>query len=384
MSFDFSQVVNRRNNNSDKWTTYGIDTLPMWIADMDFKVPQAVQEGLERLAESGIYGYGKSRPERLLDAIIYRMKKLYGWEVERESILFLPSLVTGINIAGNMIKRDNQEASYITTTPIYPPFLAMANHFDLKLIQAPLAHEERHGVLHYYLDAALISSRVEKETELFLLCQPHNPTGRIFTKEELKGLESIASAHDLIVISDEIHGELTLAGNENLPYALLSSQTRQHTITLFSASKTFNLAGLGGGFAIIENPQLRKRYQAAMMGLVPRINVVTAKATELAFDYGDEWLFALKEYLTANRDYLIEAFKEMEGLKWSEPEATYLMWLDFRETSLGEEAHSILLKNHLALSDGVAFGAEKGFVRLNFAAPRVRLQEAVEIIKALL
>ncbi len=381
MTFDFDEVINRRNNNSDKWTTFDIGTLPMWIADMDFKSPKEVQEGLMRLSENGVYGYGKARPARLLDSISYRMKKIYGWEFSSDAIVLLPSLKTGLNVAANMVKMGNPEANYLTTTPIYPPFLAIGENVGIERRDVPLTREDR-GTheMRFTLEEGAIRSALDENSALFMLCDPHNPSGRVFTEEEQKRLERVAIDRDLIVISDEIHGELLLEGNEHRPYALLSQATREHTITLYSASKTFNIPGLGGGFAIIENEALRERFISAMMGFVPRMNIYAMKATELAFDYGDEWLNALRHYLTANRDYVVEELSKIEGLRFTIPEATYLMWLDFNGTQLGVDAYKILLKNKIALNNGATFGENSGYVRLNFATPRSTLMEGISRI----
>lgn len=384
--YNFDEIVNRRNNNSDKWTAYAEDVLPMWIADMDFKAPDEVINGLIQISKNGVYGYGKARPTRLLDALTYRLKKLYGWRVAPESIVLLPSLVAGFNIAANLAKRRNSEANYLFHTPAYPPFFAVSENVELPRVEVPLKEELRgENELYYTIDFDLMEEKVDQNSEIFMLCNPHNPSGRMFTQEELAEFERFAVKHDLLVLADEIHAELNLSGNEHIPYALVSDAAREHTITLISASKTFNLPGLGGGFAIIENRALRKEYEEAMLGFVSRMNVYAIKGAELAFDYGDEWLSKVKSYLKANLDYAIERLSIIPGLKFTNPEATFLLWLDFGETSLGEKAHELLLnEGKLALNNGVAFGRSGRYVRLNFATPRVLLEEGLRRIEATL
>lgn len=377
--YDFDEVVNRRNNNSDKWTAYSKEVLPMWIADMDFQAADEIIEGLTAMSQKGVYGYGKARPDRLLEAVIYRLQRLYGWTVSKESIVLLPSLVTGFNVAANVALRRNQNANYLFHTPAYPPFFAIENNIGMKGIGVPLKETVDGHRLHYDIDFDLMESMVTADSEILMLCNPQNPSGRIFTKEELLAIEAFASKHSLIVLSDEIHAELNW-DRPHIPYATLSEDAKNRAITLISASKTFNLPGLSGGFAIIENAELRQEYEKAMMGFVPRMNVYAIKGSELAFDYGDDWLAQLKPYLIANRDYLVDELSKIEGLKFVKPEATFLLWLDFGGTALGADAYKQLLKAGLALNNGSAFGVSGNYVRLNFGAPRVYLEKAIKLI----
>lgn len=382
-SFNFDELHNRRNNNSEKWTRYSDEVLPLWIADMDFKTAPEVIEGLVKVSQNGIFGYSKDRPKRVIDAIIYRMQKLYGWQVEEEAIVLLPGLVTGFNIAGNLIKKQNSEANYIAMTPVYPPFLQMANHQGIACKEVPLKKEINGHIMHYSLDEEALRSSIDEKTKLLMLCHPHNPVGHIFTEKELKAIEKIASLHNLMVVSDEIHAELLLEDKPLYPYALMSKAARNHTVTLFAPSKTFNIPGLAGGFAIIENPKLRQAYCEAMQGLVPDPNIYGLKGIELAFDYGDKWLVAVLSYLKENRDYLARELEKIKGLRFTIPEATFLMWLDFSDTKLQDHAYEILLENNLALNDGRLFGASGSFARLNFATPRLRLKRAVTMLHEL-
>lgn len=381
--YDFDEIINRRNNNSDKWTAYGKDVLPMWIADMDFQVADEIVEGLTAMSQKGIYGYGKARPERLLEAIIYRLQRLYGWTISKESIVPLPSLVTGFNVAANLALRRNNNANYLFHSPAYPPFFSIEAQVGAKGIAIPLKESVNGNIIRYDIDFDLMEELVTEDSEIFMLCNPQNPSGRIFTKEELLAIEKFALKHNLIVLSDEIHAELNWDG-EHIPYAMLSEKAKNHAITLISASKTFNLPGLSGGFAIIENPELRREYEKAMLGFIPRMNIYAIKGAELAYDYGDEWLSQLKPYLIANRDYIVSELSKIEGLKLVNPEATFLLWLDFGDTPLGKNAHKALLDAGLALNDGSTFGVEGNYVRLNFGAPRVYLEKAVKLINTAL
>lgn len=378
--YDFDEIINRRNNNSDKWCAYSKDVLPMWIADMDFLAADEIVEGLVAMSQKGLYGYGKARPDRLLDAIIYRLQKLYGWTIAKDSIVMLPSLVTGFNVAANLVLRRNPNANYLFHTPAYPPFFAIEEHVGTQKIAVPLKEVVEGNKIRYELDFEAMESLVTPDSEILMLCNPQNPSGRVFTKEELLEIEKFAIKHNLIVLADEIHAELSW-DRAHIPYATLSEKAKAHAITLISASKTFNLPGLSGGFAIIENAELRAEYQKAMMGFVPRMNVYAIKGAELAFDYGDEWLSQLKPYLIANRDHVVAELSSIEGLKMVVPEATFLLWLDFSDTKHGDQAHKKLLEAGLALNDGKTFGVSSHYVRLNFGTSRALLDKAIAIIK---
>lgn len=378
--YDFDQIINRRNNNSDKWTAYSKEILPMWIADMDFVAADEIIEGLVAMSQKGVYGYGKVRPERLLEAIVYRLQRLYGWTIAKESIVMLPSLVTGFNIAANMVYRRNPNAHYLYHTPAYPPFISIEQNVGTKGIGVPLKEIVEGHIIRYEIDFALMEEMITPETEILMLCNPQNPSGRVFTKEELLEIERFVIKHDLLVLSDEIHAELVWEG-EHIPYATISEDAKNRTITLISASKTFNLPGLSGGFAIIENEALRDEYHKAMIGLVPRMNVYAIKGAELAFDYGDEWLSQLKEYLIANRDHAVAELSKIEGLRLVVPEATFLLWLDFSNTAHKDEAYKRLLEAGVALNDGKTFGVGGHYVRLNFGTSREILDKAISIIQ---
>lgn len=223
--YDFDQIINRRNNNSDKWTAYSKEILPMWIADMDFVAADEIIEGLVAMSQKGVYGYGKVRPERLLEAIVYRLQRLYGWTIAKESIVMLPSLVTGFNIAANMVYRRNPNAHYLYHTPAYPPFISIEQNVGTKGIGVPLKEVVEGHIIRYEIDFALMEEMITPETEILMLCNPQNPSGRVFTKEELLEIERFVIKHDLLVLSDEIHAELVWEG-EHIPYATISEDAK--------------------------------------------------------------------------------------------------------------------------------------------------------------
>lgn len=383
-SFDFDQIIERSTSDSDKWRFYGKNVLPLWVADMDFKTPQAIIDGLKTIIDHGIFGYGESRPQAVLTSIKNYMLKRYQWEIKDSDIILLPNLLSGLNIAARAIGEIGD--GVLTTTPIYPPFLSAPINQHKTLQHCPLKQTTKGRFIHFEMDFQKIEKASNAKTKLFMLCHPHNPSGRIFSPTELSQLADLAQKNNWVVLSDEIHAELLLEGHHQ-PYALISEATRQHSITLFSSNKTYNIAGLGASFAIIENPIIRSKFEKAMTGIVTRPNIFAMKAMQIAFSDPscDKWLQALKIYLKANRDYLISELASHPGIKISIPEATFLMWLDFNATKIANNPYQILLNNGLALNDGESFGENgKGCVRINFACPRERLAKAIHIIKSTL
>ncbi|HEX2981361.1 MAG TPA: PatB family C-S lyase, partial [Anaerolineaceae bacterium] len=305
-----------------------------------------------------------------------RMETLYHWQISEKDVLVFPGVVTGLNWACHAIGQPGD--AVVVQTPIYPPFLeaplnAKRERIDVDLIQTLDGS--------YTIDFERFEAAITERTRLFLLCNPHNPSGRVFTKTELERLAEICQRHDLIICSDEIHGDLIYSGRRHLPIASLSPEIAARTITLFAPSKTFNLAGLGCSFAIVTNPDLRARLNAAREGLVGWVNVLGATAAQAAYREGGEWLSMLLAYLEGNRDALVKTVNEcLPGVCVSAPEGTYLAWLDCREAGLGDHpARFFAEKARVGLNEGVDFGSGgAGFVRLNFGCPRATLDKALE------
>lgn len=394
MRFNFDQIIDRSQDDSDKWQAYEKDVLPMWIADMDFKAPVGIISALERAVTHGIFGYGQGRPPEVLAAIQARMQQKYNWQIDAESIVFLPGLVCGMNVCARALGLDEKGdaiaelGSILTTTPVYPPFLSTPKNQGFEGLVAPMTSQPdslNSSVIHFSMDFDALENAAQPDTKAFMLCQPHNPSGRIFTSAELLRLQAIATRNEWVVISDEIHAELTLDQNQHVPYATLNDQAKNHTITLFAPSKTFNIAGLGASFAVIENAALRNRFKRAMQGLIPAPNYLAMAAMKAAFTECDDWLIALNQYLTENRDYAIAELSKIQGLKMTKPEASFLLWLDFRATKIGENPFQALLDHKIALNNGIMFGeAGRGFARLNFGCPRATLEAGIQRIKAAL
>lgn len=363
----FDTPIDRRGSDSFKWGKYaGRDILPLWVADMDFAAPPAVLAALHRRIEHGVFGYGGPWPS-LTESVLAHLQGEYGWSIEPEWLVWLPGLVTGLNVACRAV-----DGEVLTATPIYPPFLSAPHFSGRKLNRVDLALDNN----RWQWDMAAVQQATTAATRLFLFCHPHNPVGRCWSRDELLALADYAERNDLVVCSDEIHCGLILdADKRHIPFASLSPAAAQRSITLLAPSKTFNIPGLGCAFAVIPNPALRRRFEQAMHGIVPHVNVLGLAACEAAFRHGGDWHRELIAYLRGNRDRVAATMDSLPGVRMAPVEATYLAWIDVRDLRLAKpaahfEAHGI------GLSDGADFGAP-GWLRLNFGCPRATLDEAL-------
>lgn len=367
----FDQIIDRQDSDSIKWGRYaGRDVLPLWVADMDFAAPPPVIAALHRRLDHGVFGYGQAQPS-LLAAVVDHVASEYGWTIDPRWIVWLPGLVTGLNVTCRAVAGD-----VITATPIYPPFLSAPRHAGKGLAQADLIRTEE----GWRWDWPAMERAITPDTRLFLLCHPHNPVGRCWTDEELGEIADFCCRHDLIVCSDEIHCGLILdAHRRHRPMALAAPDVAPRSITLMAPSKTFNIPGLGCAFAVIPEAGLRKNFLRAMEGIVPHVNVLGLTATEAAYRECGAWHRELVAYLAANRDRVEAVVQGLPGLAMGHVEATYLAWIDARglATERGIANPAAHFEAHgLGLSDGKDFGAP-GWVRLNFGCPRAILEEAL-------
>lgn len=371
MSFDFDAPIDRRASDSTKWRRYaGRDVLPLWVADMDFAAPPAVTEALHRRVDHGVFGY-TDPPASTVEAVCEALRRDHGWSIEPDWLVWLPGIVSGLNIACRATCRPGE--GVFSATPVYPPFLSAPRYSGCSLATAPLLREGQ----RWLWDWEATEAAIRPETRLFLLCHPHNPVGRAFGREELVRVAELCERHDLVLCSDEIHCGLVLEpGVTHIPTASLAPEVARRTITLMAPSKTYNIPGLGCAFAVISDPGLRRRYGEAMRGIVPHVNTLGYAATEAAYRDGGPWLAALKDYLRGNRDRVLQAVAALAGLATTPVEATYLAWIDARATGL--EAPQRFFEDHgVGLSDGRDFGAP-GFVRLNFGCRRATLEAALD------
>lgn len=373
-SFPLLEITpDRASGNSLKWGRYRHqDILPMWVADMDFMSPKPVVDALRSLTHKGNFGYGEE-PQALRAVIATYLKTHFDLVIDPDWIIHLPGLVPGLNIACRMLEPGS---AVVTHTPVYPPFLSAPANQNRALIQVPMRRDDA----HWQLDFAALEKSLTPNTRLLLLCNPHNPTGRVFTREELETLAGIARRHDLLVCSDEIHCDLILEPcARHLPFVALDDDTRRRTITLMAPSKTFNLPGLGYSFALIPNPALRRRFVKAMNGIVPHPCLPGFVAAEAAYREGWPWLDQLQRYLRRNRDLAYARLSQLPELEVTCPEATYLMWIQAR--TLSEQPPCMWFEAAgVGLSDGTPFGDPLS-VRLNFACARALLEQALERIE---
>ncbi|MEJ5357591.1 MAG: PatB family C-S lyase [Desulfobacterales bacterium] len=370
--FDFDAVIDRRGTASEKWERYaGRDILPMWVADMDFRSPPVVIAALQRRLDHGVFGY-TAPPAGLVEAIRAHLAATYGWEVGPEWIVFLPGLGTGLNVVCRAVGEDHDDV--LTLVPIYPPFLAAPRFARRGLVAVRLAESQG----RWEIDFERLEASLTPRSRLFLFCNPHNPVGRVYRRRELEAVAEFCLRSGLTVCSDEIHAGLVLEpGLEHRPLATLDPEIARRTITLLSPSKTFNLAGLGCGFAVIPSEELRRRFRRAMAGIVPMINPFGYAAAEAAYREGEPWRRALVAYLRENRDRLTRTLSALPGGLAAAPvEGTYLAWIDVRASGLREPV-AFFEKAGVGLQDGREF-AGPGFVRLNFGCPRSLLEIALE------
>jgi cysteine-S-conjugate beta-lyase len=379
MAYNFDEIPNRRNPNLlNKWTKYSKDVLPMWIADMDFQSPQPIRDALQKALDHGVLGY-ELPSKKLLETVAERMHRLYDWKISEEMIVSL----TGVNIGYNVAARTfcTPHKGYLIQTPVYNEFHETEKKTGMLEIESPLVKLVDGNRIKYEVNFDVFG-KAAKKASIFLLCHPHNPIGHIYSREELKCIAEICIENDLIIVSDEIHSELLLGGTTFQPMATLSREIANRTITLISASKTFNVPGLFSAFAIIPNKKLRERYKETVFKMGIHVSSPGLFAARVAYSGKcDSWLRDLRRYLTDNRDWLADAVTQyMPEVRVTVPDATYLAWLDFSALKLKPSPFQFFLTEaKVALSDGGKFGkGSEQFVRLNFGTSHKWLVEGFE------
>jgi cystathionine beta-lyase len=377
MAYDFDRVIERRSTASNKWRKYPADVLPLWVADMDFMSPEPVVRALRERVEHGVYGYGFEEPE-FAQVFVDRLQKRYGWTVSPEAVVMIAGVIPGFNVACHALTKPGD--GLLMQVPVYPPILRSPGNHELTRDEVPLARD-RDG--RYAVDLDAFRGAIHARTRAFLLCNPHNPVGRVFTRDELMGMARICLERDLPIIADEIHCDLLYQGQRHVPMASLGPEIERRTITLMAPSKTFNLAGLKVSVAVIPNASLRERFLAARGDYVQaQVNVLGYAAAFAAYRDGDAWLGELMRYLEANRDYLADYVRRhLPGVTMTPPEGTYLAWLDCRNAgpAAADPFTFFLERAKVAFNDGALFGrGGQGFVRLNFGSPRSILTEGLE------
>lgn len=371
---NFDTPVDRRATHSQKWDKYrDKDVLPMWVADTDFEAPAAVKAALQERIEHGVFGYTNT-PDELNTLVVQRMAGRYQWQIQPEWLVWLPGLVCGLNLACRSVG-DNGD-SVVSAKPIYPPFMTAPKLSQRDLITVPMKQVEQ----RWLIDLEALEQSITASTKMVMFCNPQNPGGTVYRKEELQALADLVIKHDLYVCSDEIHCDLILEpGLTHTPLASLNEEIAARTITLMAPSKTYNIAGLGCSFAIIPDAALRKQFSSVRKGIVPDVNLLGYTAAIAAYKDGDSWNDKQLEYLRGNRDYLVEEINKIPALSLMPIEATYLAWIDISAAKLSNPIH-FFDKAGVGLSPGRDFGDDR-YMRLNFGCTRQRLEEAVKRIR---
>lgn len=377
MKHNFDEIVNRRNTDSKKYAPDFFDqsVLPMWIADTDFRCPQPVVDAICKRAEHGVFGYPYDQAD-FADAVCHWMKTRFAYEIQPQAVMYCPGVIPGVICAVRAFSNPGDKV--VVQTPCYPPFRALVANNGRTMVENRLVLKDG----KYEIDFELLEKQLSDErARVFILCNPHNPTGRVFTRQELEKIVDLCAANNVFIVCDEIHSDLTYAEHRHLPIGTLSQKARDWSVSFVNPSKTFNTAGFRTAAMISPNLEWRNRvYQELVNGklmgrtLFGPLALVTAY-NECAY-YADE----LMEYLQGNLDLLRDRLKALKGIDLIEPEATYLIWLDCRGLGLPHAEVKKFFEEDakLGLNDGESFGCEgSGFMRLNIACPRSVLEEAI-------
>ena len=389
----FDTIIERRGSCSVKWDAapqiFGeLDILPMWVADMDFPVAEPITRAIVNQAEHGIYGYALE-DQSLKQSVVDRVWEKFGWRIEQEWLVFSTGIVHALHMIIKAFTRPGD--GVVIQPPVYYPFFSAITSNGCSVIENPLL--ERDG--RYTMDLGQLDRCFRPDhtglvprpsrARALLLCSPHNPVGRAWTREELTGAARVARDHGALIISDEIHAELLLNGRRHIPTASLNDDFLQNSITCFSPSKTFNLAGLKASVLIIPNQGLRAAFKERTMGFLSTPCILGQKAMEAAFRYGDPWLAELLPYLETNLDYLKGYFAEhIPEIHVIQPEGTYLVWLDCRKLGMDDQELRCFIRHEakVGLDDGYLFGTGgSGYQRINIACPQSILTVGLQRIE---
>lgn len=384
MKYNFDDIIDRTSNYSAKWleleSKFGRDDLlPMWVADMDFKSPEPVIKAIRERADQGIYGY-TTRPQSYFNTIVQWQNNRHGWSPDENLLIHSPGVVFSISLIIQEFTEPGDKI--IVQPPVYYPFFSVIENNNRKITYNPLKIKDD----KYIMDFDDLENKIDKKTKMLILCSPHNPVGRVWTRDELIRLAEICSKNNIRVISDEIHEDIVYEGYKHVPFATLPDTLIEGLISCFSPSKTFNLAGLQASITAFSNKQDYGRFERVLdIFDLKRNNCFSVVATEAAYKHGEKWLQELIEYLQRNISFLREYVnKNFPEVKVYSPEGTYLVWFDFKGLGMDKDllSHFIINKAKVALDEGYWFGKEgEGYLRINVACPRAILKEGLERIK---
>ena len=381
MTYDFDKIIDRSGSGDLKHEVlkerYGrSDLLPLWVADMDFETPQFITDALRQRLDHSLFGYTVV-PDELWTSIIQWIRDHHQWEVKREWLTYIPGIVKGIGMAINVFVKEDEKV--IIQPPVYHPFRLTPEGNGRKVVYNPL--KEVNGT--YKMDFEQLAEVVDDKCRLLILSNPHNPAGVCWPKETLQRLAHFCFEHNIIVISDEIHADMALFGNKHIPFASVSDEAAQISITFGAPSKTFNIAGIVSSYAIVPNDSLRRRFytwlEANELNDPPLFSPI---ATIAAYTQGEDYRQQMLRYIEDNIRFVEDYCREhLPKIKPWRPQASFLVWLDCRDLGLSHDALVDLFVNraHLALNDGAMFGiGGSGFMRLNVGAPRAVLRQALD------
>ena len=371
--YEFNLAPDRTNTGSLKWDHYPADVLPMWVADMDFHVAPEIVAALTARANHKIFGYTIPY-DSVIESVVNYLQRVHQFTIQPEWLVWLPGLVPALNVTCRAFGEANSEV--LTCSPVYPPFFSSPVNQHRTCISSPLKLVEG----RWTFDFDDLESKVTANTKLFLLCNPHNPVARVFTKEELQQLCEFCQRHDLIICSDEIHCDMLFSGQSHIVTATLSEEISARTITLMAPSKTYNVPGLSCAYAVIPNPKIRAAFNKAASGFITEVNAFGYIGCEAAYNHGEPWRKELMATLESNRDFLFDFLDQhIPEIGKTAMEATYLAWLNI-EAVQKEFGIKNVVKHFesagVGLSPGSAFGDDR-FVRLNFGCPRSTLEEGL-------
>ncbi|TWP27959.1 putative C-S lyase [Apibacter muscae] len=385
--YNFDEVIDRKNTDCLKYDALkerfgSVDLIPLWVADMDFQSPPELIEALVERTQQGVFGYPYP-PKEYYQSIINWQQKHHGWEVKKEEISYIPGIVKGIAFALDVFSKEGDQI--IIQPPVYHPFRIISKLHNREIVTNPLVLERT----QYQMDLEGLEKLITEKSKILMLSNPHNPGGRVWTKEELTQLAEICYKHKVLVISDEIHSDLVLTGNKHIPFASVSEKAEQNSITFNAPSKTFNIAGIVTSYSIIKNEEIRKKYHHYLVSSELNEGTIYAYlALQTVYEKCEDWMIELKEYIEANIEFVDDFLKKnIPQIKAMKPEASFLLWLDCRELNLSQKELTSLFinKSHLALNDGSMFGKEgTGFMRMNVGCPRITLEKALNQLKSIL
>ena len=386
MKFNFNEKVDRSKNHAAKWEEMGAkfgsnDLLPMWIADMDIKTAPEIVEAIKEKADQAIFGY-VYRPASYYETAAAWCEKRFGYKIDPKTLIHSPGVVPSMNMLVKMLTKEDEKV--LIQIPVYPPFAASVKTGKRTLVTNELIKDENG---YYTIDFEDLEKKLSDEkVTLMILCNPHNPVGRVWKKEELQKIGDLCVKYNVRILADEIWRDLVLPGYTHTPIASLSREIENITITCFSPTKTFNIAGLQASFAVFPREEEWKAFDNELGEMdIKRNNPFSLVGFEAAYNHGEEWLSELLAHLDGNAQYVVDFVKErLPEIKTVKPEGTYLMWLDFNGLNITpEEITDMLIKDaKVAMNDGASFGANgKGFARMNIACPRYMVEDAMARIE---